>query len=328
MRFKKTELPELVIHERQHHHFPISTWTAWKALRKKYAKHIYLARRSVGPRIVFCRPQGGFNDSLVQISKCFSYAINYGRRLIVDTSRSGLLDVLENYFYPSFLISGIHFSIPSGFSETSAKVSCYPHCLNGRGINYKSQHSDQTNYVETMYNERLTFDFNKKYNEEILIHEQCGGGTSSIEFFDWAAPTRAVKKEINSRLKSAPQSYIALHIRHTDRKTRYTEFLAAAKPLIRGANVLICTDSYEVLSYARKFLDTSRTYSISNIPDSHGQSLHHNTELTNRSTNMGALCDLAAMSRAKAIIHPTAAFGYRSGFVDLAVSLMQRPALA
>jgi hypothetical protein len=201
-------------------------------------------------------------------------------------------------------------------------MSCYPHCLNGSGINYESRHTDQTNYVEALSGQRLTFDFNQKYHEQILVHEQCGGGIESINFFDWATATQEVKNEITNRLRSLPQSYVAVHIRHTDRKTRYPEFLEAAKALTWGANVLICTDSLEVLSYARKILGTSRTYSIANIPDSRGQSLHHNPGLTDRSINLGALCDLAAMSRAKAIIHPSQPFGFRSGFVDLAVNLM------
>ena len=74
--------------------------------------------------------------------------------------------------------------------------------------------------------------------------------------------------------------------------------------------------------YARDCLNNSTLFSVSNIPDAGGQSLHHNPSLTDWSVNVGALTDLAAMSKATALIHPAPSIGYPSGFVTLAANLM------
>lgn len=280
--------------------------------------------RRVGAGYVFCRPQGGWNDTLVQVSLCLDYALRHRRRLIIDTSRSGLLDVLARYFRPASTFRGIAFSVPEGFADQSRSMSCLPSSLNGRGISYKSVHRQEANYVETLSRQPLKFDMNRGHAEQLLVHEQCGGGTGSKRFFDWVVPTKEVRAEIEKSLCKLPPVYLAVHIRHTDRKTRYPEFLAAVQPLVAGKNILVCTDSFEVLTYARETFGASRTFSAGDIPDSRGQSLHHNPGLTDWRVNVGALCDLAAISGAEAILRPSASLGFQSGFVDLAISLMNR----
>ena len=54
-----------------------------------------------GDKIVLVRPQGGLNDTLVQIEKCCNYAEISGRKVIVDTAYTGSYtfhDALSNYF--------------------------------------------------------------------------------------------------------------------------------------------------------------------------------------------------------------------------------------
>ncbi|MEP3671691.1 MAG: hypothetical protein ABJM86_01940, partial [Hyphomicrobiales bacterium] len=40
------------------------------------------------------------NDLLCQIEPCWRYCIDYNRKLIIDSSASGLLDDFFNYFEP------------------------------------------------------------------------------------------------------------------------------------------------------------------------------------------------------------------------------------
>ncbi len=52
-----------------------------------------------GDRFLVCRPRGGFNDTLTQIEKTRRYAIEYGRTLVLDTTRSGLGCRLDRLFH-------------------------------------------------------------------------------------------------------------------------------------------------------------------------------------------------------------------------------------
>ena len=49
-------------------------------------------------RYLLCRPRGGFNDTLSQIFLCMQYAKKTNRKLIIDTTRSGLHDNFSSYF--------------------------------------------------------------------------------------------------------------------------------------------------------------------------------------------------------------------------------------
>ena len=51
-------------------------------------------------KYLLCRPRGGLNDTLTQISLCLDYAFKFKRHLIIDTMRSGILDRFDNYFEP------------------------------------------------------------------------------------------------------------------------------------------------------------------------------------------------------------------------------------
>jgi hypothetical protein len=286
-----------------------------------------LVSRAVSGKHLFCRPQGGWNDILVQISICFDYALRFQRHLIVDTCRSGLLDELSKYFRPILGARGISFSVPAGFAEKSKRMSCFPACLTGRGIGYASRFHENLNYIESTTGQQLAFDMSRDYYEDLLIYEQCGGGDKSKEFFEWTTLTPSARREIRRRIGALPAEYCALHVRHSDVKCRYIEFFQAVKGELNGRNVLICTDSVDALAAAQEILTESKTYSISNIPYTKGVSLHHSPGITDWNVNVGALSDLAAMSKASELFRPSLALGYESGFVMLAANLMQTKAL-
>ena len=53
-------------------------------------------------KIVLCVPRWcGLNDTLVQIWLAYQYALDHGRRLIIDTRVCGFWDDLDNYFIPT-----------------------------------------------------------------------------------------------------------------------------------------------------------------------------------------------------------------------------------
>ena len=106
---------------------------------------------------------------------------------------------------------------------------------------------------------------------------------------------------------------MAAHVRYSDVKTDYKSFFQAIKHIVEGKDLLLCTDGFEVLTYASTFLKNINVINISDIPDTNGAKLHDNTSITNWNVNIGCLADLIALGRASAIILPSKQVGYQSG---------------
>lgn len=90
-------------------------------------------------KYVLCRPQGGFNDMLSQIEKCYVYAKKENRKVIVDTNYSAnetWHDPLDKYFTSTdeALILNIN-----NISESIENMTVYPESLFGRLNAYKGK---------------------------------------------------------------------------------------------------------------------------------------------------------------------------------------------
>jgi len=288
-----------------------------------------LARRSANSTqsYLLCRPRGGLNDILVQIQKCLLYASLHRRKLLVDTTRSGLRDSLSSYFewksqfckatLNSNRISQLHLD----------ELSCFPEAVEGCVSSYQTEFLFQSETFsligEASSRQPTTFDFSCNYPNKILIHEQEGGGAG------WHAlrhlrfcPTIAAL--IKKRLKLLPVKYIGIHIRNTDVKTDFARFCEAIMPHVVNQCVFISTDSHEALIYARRVLRHSNILSFSELPSEYTGKLHDAPGITSMQTNIDALCDLVCLSLAETILLPGPEIGYQSGFGNLAASLLNR----
>ena len=100
-------------------------------------------------------------------------------------------------------------------------------------------------------------------------------------------------------------------------------FFYAIKHIVEGKDLLLCTDSFEVLTYANTFLKNTNVINISDIPDTNGAKLHDNISITNWNINIECLADFIALGRASGIILPSKQVGYQSGYTQLGLSIWQ-----
>ena len=291
---------------------------------KVYAKLLLFFMHQPAAKYIVCRPQGGLNDILVQITVCLIYSYKYNRSLVIDTKKSGILDDFNNYFQPIFAFNNFSLKESESLKRDSQFMSCLPKSLLGRGLNYESEFRFGINYVDVDTCEKLTFSFDRDHWENLLIHEQCGGGDIGIFTLHFLTLNERVKKEVRKRLSILPDLYIAIHVRNTDVKTNFIELFKSVKEYVHDKNLLVCTDSMEVLNYAKVYFKNTNVFSLSNIPDSKGESLHHNPKITDWSINVGALTDLFAMSLSQKLILPSKDIGYLSGFANLGRMLFER----
>lgn len=263
-------------------------------------------------RQLLCRPCGGLNDMLSQIDHCFRYAKKFDRELWVDTTRSGFGDCFGQYFDPT---PKLIFGVPEGHERRS----CFPREVQGKIMAYERRwHQDFGNVILLPKGPLLTFDFNRDYEEELLLHEQVGGGHRGIGALRLLTLRSSIASEIKEQL-IALGSYIAIHVRHTDYKTDYQGFFARIKEHVGDNKVVLCTDSYECQQYALGVFPNIEL--ASDIPDTQGKTLHGNPAVTSFETNVQALKDLIVISCGREFLYAITESQVVSGFAILALHL-------
>jgi len=178
---------------------------------------------------------------------------------------------------------------------------------------------------------QINFDHRKDHSAQVLVYEQMGGGYASLEALKRIALQPHVAKMIVTRLQALKAGYEAVHIRHSDYKTDFEAFLTRLRPLLRGQNVLICSDSAEAKGSAAGVLDPSTTvFSVSDTPDTGCVPLHGNRDSDRFSDNVDLLTDLLALSLARKLYFTRLAGQHVSknkcsGFSRLADLLARHP---
>ena len=263
-------------------------------------------------KLLLCRPRGGFNDILNQIYLCWEYAKKYDRVLWVDTTRSGFKACLSHYFDAT---PEMNFGIPGGVD----KYSCFPREFEGKILTYESLYQlELHNWTHISGGPLLTFEFDRDYAEELLLHEQCGGGDRAIWILWFLTLNNQISFEIKKKLV-ALGDYIAIHVRHTDLKTDYRSFYHKIKDSVGSKKAVLCTDSYECQMYARNVFPNIEM--SSSIPDTQGHRIHDNSEFTCFETNVQVLTDLIVLACGREMLYSKTENNLLSGFTELALRL-------
>ena len=286
-----------------------------------------------GVRYLLCRPNGGLNDSLVQMELCRLHAVRFGRTLIVDTSRCGLRLPFEEVFVPrdDFGPPVLGWSAQLA-AELDRCASVRPSALAGRISTYQSVwDTELDNTVEPESRQRIVFDFDRDHSETLLVHEQPGGGKRGFGFLERVALAPWIADAVAARLLPLGGDYDAIHVRHTDLSTDYVRLFQRCRGLFAGRHLLVCSDSVAVKRCAREVFADSTILSVADIPDTAGEGLHWSALSDPRRAAVDLFCDLVAIARSRTFVFTAVErqSGRRagfSGFSVLADMLRQQPA--
>lgn len=276
---------------------------------------------SSAQRFLLCRPRGGLNDTLCQIEKCWKYAETHARRLVIDTRKSSLFGEFSEFFVPKD--SSERYSILN--EEELARLNrldCLPGSIKGRLENYTAA-SSHGKYIETESSALLTFDFDRSWSESVLVHEQCGGGQQSFDLLRRITLSPAARQFVVSACHHLASDYAAIHVRNTDYKTDYEEFLRSVASSLTGRSILICSDDPKVFTAAKSIFRGSEVLTVSSPPFvSGGKPLHryssHESSDQRRAAAYGSIADLVALGKATDFYFADVTRGYPSGFSRLA----------
>lgn len=224
-------------------------------------------------RFLLCRPEGGLNDMLCQVQKCYSYAKRWKRILIIDTNYTGstsFKDKFSNYFNTK------ETDVYLDTDEFTAleSMSLYPGFLQGRINTYKIEWNiSVNNFVDCTTQQSLKLNFDKDFTEQVVLHHSAGGGEKSVRAFAWLRLNQIMLDELSIRIEKIGNRYTAIHIRHTDYKTDYKKRIQSLARKIAGP-VYIASDNKEVIAYCVQVFGKARTHTFSRLPKQAGKRIH------------------------------------------------------
>ena len=280
-------------------------------------------------KYILCRPEGGLNDILCQIEKCCRYGERYNRTVIVDTNHENARnfhDDFSRYFFPKhkrLILSA------KAIKPKLALMNVFPTGVQGKLNNYQTkwQGDWRGKLLEVESNQLLTFDFDKHYSQQVLLHHSTGGGTDSVFALLRIGVRPHIIKKLSERLQKIGRVYDAVHVRHTDYKTDYKSFLdnysaSSQRPLF------LATDNKSVVTHFKQALGENRVFSFSALPEK--QIALHSAKFSDDATfrrNTDAILDLLMLSLAVRLqifqLNQNPIGATVSGFSQLALNLWE-----
>lgn len=264
-------------------------------------------------KYVLCRPEGGLNDMFVQISRCYEYCINNGRTLLVDTvNNDSFKDNFSFYFESKSCLIKMDYNEISNILNVikSCNLKCFP---NINYINYLSHYSHQhNNFISNENNSPITFNFNKWYHEELLLHDACGGGVPNFMIFQNIKLKDNIKNLFFERIKKIENfcnkiNYSAIHIRNTDMKSNNIDNFINNIPFTNEAFFISTDDKYSL----DKIKSLYNVIHFSEVPNVNS-SLHLDIidSASKRIRNMDSIIDLFLLAFSHNLIGSVNYSGY------------------
>ena len=234
-------------------------------------------------KYVLCRPLNGINDMFCNIIICLDYCIKYNRTLLLDT-RVNNEDSMNFNFAKYFRFKKLKAQVICDTIKVkqildSKKYSVYKGLDNFITDDYRLVWGGNDKYgnifCDKLTGEEVRFDFNKNYEEDILVYYQGGSNGLGKYLFNYLVLGDELIAEVMFRYKKTPKPYKSIYIRGTDFpfKYDYVELYENNKNFINEDNVFLATDSKK----ARDFMieKNPNIINFTNYPLEKYRNLHH-----------------------------------------------------
>lgn len=288
-------------------------------------------------KFVICMPFGGLNDSLCQVYHCLRYCEKTNRTLVI-TSNYKICPIIL-----SSLIDLCHKSVKIVFNDLhpmtfSDSLTIYPHCIDTNFINNINSalffyDSDKHRHCFLDFKNVISsFDVNAKYDEDVLVYAQSGGGDFAQHLCDYMKIKDVCVKHFRSRYDKIKKPYVSIHIRNTDINCDIEKFSLFLKSQnINNRNIFLATDDLYTRNYISNLFNNKIFY-FSNLGNdvidnvSKRKGLHYNYKISKQERNLDAVSDLLCLALSDRIYHPYEFYNKNNdivspGYTNLAVYL-------
>jgi len=238
-------------------------------------------------KYVLCIPSGGFTDTLTQIQRSWHYCRAHNRTLVVDTMCSSCMRAQFSTYLNVV-----------GDVEVIGEIT-------KELVEHLNEHGQDV-YAVT----EASFDHNQKFDEYCLVERTRGGmwwfSQQQIQAFGAFADNLRidplVSKYIQQQLCKLPSVYDAIHVRNTDYQTDYRSFFNKVLPQLKTDHVLVCSDDYDCLQYAKEFFPQT-ILQVINLTPNPDKPRHKMMNVDYHKRNLDLLCDLFAMAKSQSFFY-------------------------
>ncbi|MBE7180316.1 MAG: hypothetical protein INR71_03745 [Terriglobus roseus] len=214
------------------------------------------------------------NDMLCQIETACRYAERSNRLVVIDTAYKNSAHFRDNFAkYFSSRWNRVLVDSDLFLTDIDA-MSVFPQELTGRVTSYRPEWSAAAaNWVDAETGIRLSFDFDRTYDEQIVLHHAQNGGPTGVGAMARLKLNRQLIDALAERLRAIGGPYSAIHIRNTDYKTDYIDALKSMKHLLQSP-VFIATDDAQCRETCAELLGPTNVIYFSDISNNSGMPLH------------------------------------------------------
>jgi hypothetical protein len=270
-------------------------------------------------QIIVCRPMGGVNDCLNQISKSIKYALHYDRVIVLDHRVSSFPTPFLDYFKLDDDIGRIVYEIRQ---DSASHYAIYG--ISGSDNSYNDLYGAKIN-ADLLDEKESCLNFNQTYDEDVIVHQSFGGGIDSEYFLKISTLSCEMKSLLNKYQKIVCEAEVSIHIRNTDLSTDWSTVFRGVIKQFPIEKIFLATDSALVYNNAIKLFG-DRLLSLEIYRSDGASNIHYENELSHEDSILNTkrtIVDLCLLASPKYLVTPLTKSYQLSGFSRLASLLGQ-----
>jgi hypothetical protein len=234
--------------------------------------------------------------------------------LIIDTRGNNSFSFKNIHDYLSFDHPNIYIDDTDQFYESIQDFTFFPVELKTKLTSMNNKFIQKKGFVIHISGSEIYtgIDFNKKYDEVVLLDSQCGRYSNQFEIFKYIKFKQIIIDEHNSRLLRLPKLFNSFHIRNTDYKSDVPLFIEKYKFKMESAPFFLASDNaLDIKTIIELFGEN--VYSFSIIPYENGRGIHQiirHDEKQNEQHNIDLISDIITLSFGKEYYYSHNTSGY------------------
>jgi hypothetical protein len=265
-------------------------------------------------KYLLCRPLGGLNDVLCQITNCYNYCKRTSRTLLLDTE----FDTFFLRSFDTYFLFNDQIEIKIIYNTMQIRtiieniiykkdLTIYPEYIKDKIYNYAVEWKHDGRYFKNT-DIKTKIDLKLDYKEDLILYHSEGGGEGSLQIIKYLKLNSDIKDEFTLRYNQVTKPYLSIHIRNTDYKTDYISIYNDNIDLINLSNIFLATDSQDVKNFFSE--KNIKLKNFVNLPNNNLPIHNRYNNLDRHKVMIDTICDLLILALGDKFILPKKYYGF------------------